>query len=299
MSVKLIKNEHGFLSVEDLPTKDGLEKHYSKKYYQEESVQYSHKYSDDELEYFKNAAKVAEHIYNNLFCCEDNKMLDVGCGEGFFANYFFHNNWNVTTLDYSSYGINHHNPALEETLIRGDIFESIDNLISQKNHFNLINLSNILEHVIDPTQLLKKIKSLLSNESLVRISVPNDYSPFQQFLLEREYTTNTWLSAPDHLHYFGFDSLSNLLFSLGYEVSVSMGEFPIELFLSNEASNYVKNRNHGKFAHRSRIEVDNFLFSRGIENYIDFYKSSARAELSRQIKIFAKIATEGNSCADR
>ena len=288
MGVKLVKNEHGFLSVKDFPTKKGLEEHYSKKYYQEESVQYSHIYSPDELEYFKNAAKVAEHIYNNLYCCENNKMLDVGCGEGFFANYFFQNNWDVTTLDYSSQGINNHNPALEETLIQGDIFNSIDNCILQKNHFNLINLSNILEHVIDPAQLLKKIKTLLSNESLVRICVPNDYSAFQQFLLEKDYTTNTWLNVPDHLHYFGFDSLNSLLSSLGYEIVVCMGEFPIELFLSNEASNYVKNRKYGKFAHRSRIEVDNFLFSRGIENYIDFYKSSAKVDLSRQIKIFAK-----------
>jgi hypothetical protein len=68
-----------------------------------------------------------------------------------------------------------------------------------------------------------------------------------------------------------------------------MGEFPIELYLSNSTSNYAHDKLKGKNAHKSRIEVDNFLFNEGIEKYINFYKACADIGLSRQVVIYAKL----------
>lgn len=289
MKDTLVKTKYGYFSIKNLPTQEELEKHYAEKYYQDQSVQYAHEYSKDEFKYFSNTAEVANVIYNSSFKGTNNSLLEVGAGEGFFANYFFHNNWAVTTLDYSDYGIKKHNSDLLHTLIKGDVFKSLDKLIAQKNQYNLINLSNVLEHVLDPVALLEKFKSLLSKDSLLRISVPNDYSDFQQFLLDKNYTSNTWLCPPEHLHYFTFKSLSNLLLSVGYEIELSMGEFPIELYLSNESSNYVKNKENGRFAHKSRIEVDNYLFEEGVDKYINFYKACAEIGLSRQVVIYARL----------
>ncbi len=288
MNNELIKSKHGYFSIKSLPTQQELEVYYAQKYYQNDSTQYSHEYSEDELAYFNKAAEVASFLYHSIYENENQRLLDVGVGEGFFARYFFNNSWDVTTLDYSSYGIESHNVILAETLIQGDVFNSINNLILKNENYNLINLSNVLEHVIDPIELLNNLKNLLSRKSLLRISVPNDYSEFQRFLLEKKYTSNTWLSPPDHLHYFTFESLSNLLKSLDYEVVVQLGEFPIELYISNESSNYVKNKELGKLAHKSRIEVDNFLFEQGIEKYINYYKASAEIGFSRQVVIYAR-----------
>lgn len=282
------QHEYGYFSVCNLPTPEALETYYSNKYYQDESVQYTHTYSAEELRYFLINPKIAEYVFHDKYTITKHSLLDVGTGEGFFANYFYQNGWKVSTLDYSSNGIQRHNPELVPTLIQGDVFKSLEILIDNSLTFNLINLSNILEHVIDPIKLLGQLKSLLNKQSLLRISVPNDYSTFQTFLLEKGYTTNTWLCPPDHLHYFTFKSLANLLQALDYEIVLSIGEFPIELFLSNAASNYVKNRENGKYAHQSRVEVSNFLFEQGIDQYIDYYKASANIGLSRQVVIFAR-----------
>ncbi|MFT5660484.1 MAG: 2-polyprenyl-3-methyl-5-hydroxy-6-metoxy-1,4-benzoquinol methylase [Sulfurimonas sp.] len=287
--MEIVQSDYGYFSIKNLPTQKELQTYYSQKYYQEESIQYSHEYTHDELQYFKSKAEVAQHIFDNLYFQQSNNFLDIGTGEGFFAKNFHDNNWDVTTLDYSAYGINYHNPELLHTLIQGDLFQSIEGLCqNQEKYFNFINLSNILEHVIDPIHLLKKIKSLLSDKSLLRISVPNDYSAFQDFLLSKNYTTNTWLCPPEHLHYFTFNSLAKLLKSLGYEIIMKMGEFPIELYLTNNASNYVKDKEVGKLAHTSRVEVDNFLYNQGIENYINYYKACAEIGLTRQVVIYAK-----------
>lgn len=286
---ELIQSKFGYLSLKDMPTVLELEKYYADKYFQQDKGNYFHKYTKDEYCFFKNSAKVSEYIYTQLFVSNDKKLLDVGAGEGFFSNYFFKNNWNITTLDYSDEGMKKHNPLLLNTLTKGDIFAALDVLVDNKSTFNIINMSNVLEHVLDPISILNKFKLLLDKKSLLRISVPNDYSHFQSYLMDRGYTTNTWLCPPDHLHYFTFESLSNLLISLNYEIVIQMGEFPIELFLSNELSNYVKNKANGKHAHKSRVEVDNFLFDQGIEKYINYYKASADIGFSRQVIIYAKV----------
>jgi 2-polyprenyl-3-methyl-5-hydroxy-6-metoxy-1,4-benzoquinol methylase len=289
MKNELTKTKDGYYSIKNLPLQQELEEYYSEKYYQNETIQYSHQYTKDELSFFNNTAEIAYHIYIKLIENQNHTLLEVGAGEGFFANFFYKKNWKITTLDYSDFGIKKHNKEILNTLVKGDIFKSLDSLIQEKSKYSFINLSNVLEHVLDPIELLNKFKLLLSDNSILRISVPNDYSNFQQFLLDQNYTSNTWLCPPDHLHYFTFESLSNLLISLEYQIELKMGEFPIELYLSNSASNYVNDRSNGKYAHRSRVEVDNFLFNEGIEKYINFYKACADIGLSRQVVIYAKL----------
>lgn len=289
MNIELTKSRYGYYSILNMPSSNELKEFYENKYFQEGSGNYYHSYTDDELIFEENKAKVSEYILNKLNSKKKKSILDVGSGEGFFGRYFFKNQYHLKTLDFSSYAISHHNPKLISTLIQGDIFDSLNTILKSDVKYDFVNLSNVLEHVVDPIELLTKLKSLLTKESLLKISVPNDYSEFQNFLLDKNYTMNTWLCPPEHLHYFTFESLKNLLEDLGYEIEISMGEFPIEIFLTNEESNYVHDKNKGKNAHKARIEADNFLFSKGIEPYINFYKASANLGFSRQVIIFAKI----------
>lgn len=282
---ELVLSEYGYYSVKNLPSKKELENYYANKYYQQNAAAHSHKYTKDEIKFFETKAKVAYHLASNS---KAKTLLDVGAGEGYFANYFHKQMWSVTTLDYSDYGIKTHNSDIEHTLIKNDIFASVKKVIENKKKYSLVNLSNVLEHVIDPISLLEDLKLLLEDDSLLRISVPNDFSKYQEFLLKNDDTSVTWVTVPDHLHYFTFDSLQKLLEACGYEVSFKLGEFPIEIFLANNSSNYAKDRSLGKDAHKARVKVDNFLFDQGIEKYIEYYQASANIGMSRQVVIYAK-----------
>ena len=115
---KVVKNEFGFYSAKDMPTVDELSQYYENKYFQESKGLYRKGYNQNELTYFDNKAKVAEHICQKSI----GSLLDVGCGEGYFAKYFKEKNWDIKTLDYSSHGISNHNPELLETHITGGCF---------------------------------------------------------------------------------------------------------------------------------------------------------------------------------
>jgi 2-polyprenyl-3-methyl-5-hydroxy-6-metoxy-1,4-benzoquinol methylase len=287
---RLKKTRWGYRSVIPLPSAKELEIHYRKQYHQKKHKDRKMPYTKDELKYFENDSRVVEYIFKKHTDLDYGRLLDLGAGEGNFAKYFYEKaHWDVITSDFSSYGMRENNPALLNTLIQGDIYSVLNEQIDSGEKFHLINLKNVLEHVLDPVQLLDKIKNLLELKSLLRIVVPNDYSGFQELLLEKEKTHDSWFAPPEHLHYFNIKSLEKLFKDLRYRVVMMLTDFPIEIFLLNDHSNYARDREAGKEAHYSRVIASNFIFDQGIEKYIKYFSSSAAVDFGRQIIAYVSI----------
>ena len=162
----------GYFEAIPKPTPTELEKHYSEKYYQNAQGSYSSQYLDEELRYFHNIASVALETASRLNL--DKTLYDVGCGEGFFTKSFYESGWKVACCDFSEFGIRKHNEEMLPYFSSGDIFEQVKNGIRNEKKFGLINLQNVLEHVIDPIELLVDLKMMLSENAAIRISEPND-----------------------------------------------------------------------------------------------------------------------------
>ena len=138
-----------------MPTANELSEYYEKDISKNQQDYTGVRYNQDELVYFDNKAKVAGIYLPKSI----GSLLDVGCGEGYFAKYFKKKkNWDIKALDYSSHGISNHNPELLETHITGDVFKLLEDITNKEIKYDLINLSNVLEHVIDPISLLKSLK---------------------------------------------------------------------------------------------------------------------------------------------
>ena len=54
---------------------------------------------------------------------ENYTLLDIGCGEGFALAHFRKSGFEVTGIDFSTYGISHHNPEVVDCMIAGDCEE--------------------------------------------------------------------------------------------------------------------------------------------------------------------------------
>ena len=292
MKYKKKKHALGFWQADPLPSTEELKEYYENIYYQLcPSSTYSPKYSEPELEYFKNRALIIENIFQQRLCLQGGKIhkniIDIGCGEGFLLHHFLKKNWHVEGVDFSSHGIKAQCPDLLPFFTEGNVFSLLEEKIKQGKKYDFINLSNVLEHVIDPIDLLERLKHISTPTAMIHISVPNDFSNFQYFLLDCGYLLKeTWFAPPDHLNYFTFDTLKILIEHVGYKISRMLADFPIELFLSNEHSNYWKDRTKGEQAHLSRVNVDNFLINQGLEKYINYMGAAAELGFSRNVKAF-------------
>ena len=294
MSVKVLKkNKYGFYEVNPKPSQKELEDYYSLKYYQNPTVPtYSKKYNNEELRLIEISSEVADWVATRYLRKNKKKLFDIGCGEGFFMNYLHKMGWTVFGTDYSKAGIKRMNPHLIDNVTFGNAIKDIDLRIKNKNNYTLVNLGNILEHVIDPIEFLRKVKKLISKDGILRIVVPNDTSQFQDLLKKLGKNNDEWFCPPDHLSYFNFDTLVNFVKKEGFDVVETFGDFPIEIFLLNDFSNYHKNKETGRQAHLARVKTVNFIRDQGLDNYIEWSKTNSRIKLSRSCIIYCKINTK-------
>jgi 2-polyprenyl-3-methyl-5-hydroxy-6-metoxy-1,4-benzoquinol methylase len=282
---KVIKNlEHGFKQVSPLPTVDELAKFYNSNYY--DAKGYSVEYSPDEIIHKEIPAFEIEYYSGQ----NTGSILDIGCGEGFVLDFFHKKGWNVTGLDFSHDGVSRHFPHLKEKVIKGDVFNSLENLMESQAKFDLIVCNNVLEHVLDPISFLKKFKSLCHANTLIRIQVPNDFSWYQDVLIRKGIVTKEyWVAPPGHLNYFNKDNLKQFLKSFEYNLVDLLGDFPIELFLLNEKSNYSVNPEVGPMAHKARVIFEVDLYNSSIENYISFRRGCGMSGVCRNLIAYCKI----------
>ncbi len=284
----LTKHQLGFLQVTPIPEVKTLNEYYAQKYYQNPTVAtYALNYSKEELELQTLACDITEIIYDEQFPNKEKSLYDIGCGEGFFMQGLMNKGWKVYGVDYSLAGIEKHNPRVAEFVSIGDAVADIEKCIANNQKFNLVNLGNVLEHVTDPIWLLQKIQTLLLPEGILRIVVPNDNSALQELLFQQGACSYDWIHPPDHLSYFNFHNLTNVLDATGYEVVKMLGDFPVELFLSNENSNYIKDKSKGKAAHKSRVDVSSLIAKTGTDNYIKWSEGIAAASIGRTCIAFS------------
>lgn len=292
--LKTKRHALGFLQIDPMPTELELSHYYEKTYYQTPvSATYATSYSPEELVYIKNRARVAESVLNRLVdvSAGEPRLADIGCGEGFFAAHFLDLKWQIAAADFSVAGVERQNPQILPYFSQGDIYGILDTWRGQARQFDCINLGNVLEHVREPIALLGRVHRLLAPSGVLRVCVPNDFSAVQLDLLKRGLTAETWICPPDHLSYFNFTTLPGVLREVGFAPMELMTDFPIELFLYNDHSNYSVERSRGKAAHLARVRIDNLLIENaGVDNYISMMKGAANCGFGRTVIGFARKA---------
>ena len=285
----MVVNEFGFRTLATVPGKHELETYYGGKYYQDQQ-RYSHSYSDAELDYIKNKFLQKFSILEKALSPSAPKsVLELGAGEGWTLNFFLEMGWRIKGIDYSRFGAQTHNPHILDYLISGDVEDTLSQFVMSDDRYSVIWLDNVLEHVPNPLTLLKTCRRLATKFSVLVIEVPNDFSPVQQKLLrdghiDREF----WVCPPDHISYFNRSGLHRICEVAGWNAFDTISDYPIDLNLFNERTNYVMHPECGNTCHQARIAIENFINETGIDLANQFYRQLASLNLGRQIISFFK-----------
>lgn len=283
--------EYGIYRADPLPTLEDLKEHYESKYYQEANgtTTYETVYSETELEHKKLEATLAIKAINDhiLPYNKSASLLELGCGEGFFLKQVSEETkWCAKGIDFSKFGVSKWNPDMIDKCEFGDVDIYTSQYIAEGQLFDVCVLRNILEHVIDPKNLLSKIKKLLQKNGFILITVPNDYSPIQMAALSNgNINKDYWFMPPDHLHYFNVRNLCEFVENIGFRVVDMFSSFPVDMFLFHPGSNYFMDKGAGKAVHHARINLDLLLAKQGIEKLLNLYRAMANCEIGRDISI--------------
>jgi SAM-dependent methyltransferase len=285
---RLRRHPLGFLQVADLPTPEELRSYYEERYFQQERGNYRKSYPEEERAYLEiKLAQRAHQVFELRGGDTPGSFLDVGCGEGFALAWFEERGWKVEGLDHSSAGLEAMNPGLVDRVTCGDLFALLGERVAGGASYDLVWLSNVLEHVREPVELLESLRRVIAPGGVLVVTVPNDGSALQESLLERgDIEERFWIAIPDHLSYFDHDSLQRTAEATGWACRQILTDFPIDLFLLHPGSNYVRDRSQGKAAHMARVRTELLLGERGHQVVNQLYAAMARAGLGRQLTAF-------------
>lgn len=279
--------EFGFLRIASLPSEQELEEHYREKYFQTGAGNYRREYSSEEILSLELPVRLALHAFQfPEMDWKAPKALDLGCGEGFASRALQELGFEVTLVDASSEGLSKQNPELLEYFTQADAYKFF---IDNGGPWDLIWLSHVLEHVLDPEALLSSIYSSLTQYGRAIITIPNDDSRFQSLLLSEGFVSREWFIAPpEHLSYFNLDTFSNFATKKGFEIEKVFSSLPIDWALLNPTSNYVENPKIGAFAHKVNLALEGYLRGFDMSVHLQLRETLAKLQLGRNLTFVLK-----------
>jgi SAM-dependent methyltransferase len=276
----------GYVQAAPRPKQEELDAFYRDIYYGEGvTPTYHASYSEDEIKQKRLRADcVVELLAQNYGGKKSPDFLEVGCGEGFVLSSAVAKGWNVSGVDYQAAPVQAFNPVMVPRVAATDPNVYLNELIEKGVRKDVLVLQNVLEHVLHPEELLRKLQQLLADDGCLLVQVPNDFSDLQalashQGRINRDY----WFLPPQHLNYFNEKNLPAVAQSCGFEVVDGISDFPIEMYLWGGAENYVTEKTNGKFAHQARVSLDLFFFRNGLDKYLQFYRAAFQIGVGRNI----------------
>jgi len=139
------------------------------------------------------------------------RLLDIGCGPGYFLACAAREGWDVQGIDISRWAVDYAKEHLGLDVQVGTP-DRIDEL--WHNDFDVITLFHLLEHLPDPLETLQAIKGALRDKGIIVITVPNMGG------FEARYYGKSWrgLSIPYHLYHFTPVTITQMLGKAGFNV---------------------------------------------------------------------------------
>ncbi|WP_335966711.1 class I SAM-dependent methyltransferase [Galbibacter sp. PAP.153] len=197
-SFNLKKTEiHGLLQTTPQPLPEEIGKYY-------ESQQYiSHTDSKKNLidkiyQWVKSYSIKNKHNVIKKYHPKAKSLLDIGSGTGDFIKYL--------NKYYNCFGTEPNKNARKISIKKGNtVVEKTEDLPLKK--FDVITLWHVFEHLHNPEEELRKIKSLLSNDGILIIAVPNYRS------YDAKHYKENWAAydVPRHLWHFDKTAMETLL----------------------------------------------------------------------------------------
>jgi 2-polyprenyl-3-methyl-5-hydroxy-6-metoxy-1,4-benzoquinol methylase len=143
-------------------------------------------------------------------------VLDVGCGEGYFAAALASRGAEVVAVDVAGEALRRaraRHPSLDTRLVEPEAPLSLDD-----SSFDIVWAGETIEHVADTSQWLSELRRVLRSGGLLLLSTP-DHGPLSRLRLglSRGAFEAHFDPRSDHLRFYTRRRLAELLADFGFE----------------------------------------------------------------------------------
>jgi len=185
----------GFVFAQAIPSMEELEKHYEGYSRNDYLSPITIKRYNELLDYFEQFRKTG-------------KLIDVGCGIGYFLEEAKKRGWEV-------YGTEYTDEAIKICEAKGIIMKKgvLNPADFEASSFDVITSFEVLEHINNPQQEIENFNTILRSGGLVYLTTPN-WNSLLRYRLKAAYNVITY---PEHLSYYTKKTIAKLFQSKGFK----------------------------------------------------------------------------------
>lgn len=198
---------------------------------------------------------------------KSNRILDVGCGEGFFLEEAKKMGWEVYGTEYSASAV--------DLCKKKNINVNCGALNSSwypESYFDIVTSFEVIEHINNPIEFTTIINKILRSGGLAYITTPN-FNALSRYILKDKYNI---IEYPEHLCYYSRKTLDYLFTHNGFKqkrtltTGISISRFQNSLHQTkpgeqdspkNDSDAVIMNLGRRNWFFRSLIKFTNFFLN--------------------------------------
>lgn len=151
------------------------------------------------------------HLIKARTGADGGRLLDIGCGFGFFLREMKNKGWQVEGVEISPAGSRYTRDSLNIPVHT----QPLEELDIADNVFDVVTLFYVIEHVHDPTKLLTEVNRILKPGGLILLRWPHS-TPIVKFLGPFSRKLDLY-HTPYHLYDFSPNTMRLLLRCTGFD----------------------------------------------------------------------------------
>lgn len=162
-----------FVFLDPRLTADELGLLYSDQYFLHDGADSgAHSASDYETAAIKGSVKFPEILGWIRRFKPSGDFFEIGCGMGYFLEYARKQGYSVSGIEYAELGVRTCREKFGLNVQRG----SFEELAPEPGGYDVIFMGDVLEHLIEPLEMLTKAHSLLKPSGVVALEVPSMFN---------------------------------------------------------------------------------------------------------------------------
>lgn len=163
------------------------------------------------------------------------KLLDVGCATGYFLNSARKKGWIVEGVEISDFAADLAREKFDLQVNTGDI----STIKLPKNRYDVITMWDVIEHVVNPSRVLKRLRASLTQNGILVMTTPDAGS------IPARLTGYRWVGyklSDEHLAYFSKETIKELLEQAGFKITYAhhVGKYVDFPLFANRVGMYSK-----------------------------------------------------------